>query len=66
MSHRVWHTYSGMAHITLKHGIEQAIRARIPEVGEILDTTDHASGSNPHYAPSGMSPADPTFGLDIL
>jgi Fe/S biogenesis protein NfuA len=55
-----------MAHITLKHGIEQAIRARIPEVGEILDTTDHASGSNPHYAPSGMSPADPTFGLDIL
>jgi len=44
----------GMAHITLKHGIEQAIRARIPEVGEILDTTDHASGSNPYYAPSGM------------
>lgn len=44
----------GMAHITLKHGIEQAIRARIPEVGEILDTTDHASGSNPYYAPAGM------------
>jgi Fe-S cluster biogenesis protein NfuA len=44
----------GMAHITLKHGIEQAIRARIPEVGEILDTTDHASGSNPYYAPPGM------------
>ena len=44
----------GMAHITLKHGIEQAIRDRIPEVGEILDTTDHASGSNPYYAPSGM------------
>ncbi len=44
----------GMAHITLKHGIEQAIRARIPEVGEILDTTDHASGANPYYAPAGM------------
>jgi Fe-S cluster biogenesis protein NfuA len=44
----------GMAHITLKHGIEQAIRTRIPEVGEILDTTDHASGSNPYYAPTGM------------
>lgn len=44
----------GMAHITLKHGIEQAIRARIPEVGEILDTTDHASGANPYYAAAGM------------
>ena len=43
-----------MAHITPKHGIEQAIRAHIPEVGEIIDTTDHASGSNSYYAPSGM------------
>jgi Fe-S cluster biogenesis protein NfuA len=44
----------GMAHITLKHGIEQVIRQRIPEVGEILDTTDHASGANPYYAPAVM------------
>lgn len=42
----------GMANVTLKQGVEQSIREEIPEVGEILDTTDHASGRNPYYAPS--------------
>lgn len=42
----------GMANVTLKQGIERSIRETIPEVGEILDTTDHASGRNPYYAPS--------------
>ncbi len=42
----------GMADVTLKQGVEIAIRAEIPEVGEIMDTTDHASGNNPYYAPS--------------
>jgi Fe-S cluster biogenesis protein NfuA len=42
----------GMADVTLKQGIEKAIRAAIPEVGDILDATDHASGRNPYYAPS--------------
>lgn len=37
------------ASMTLKMGIEKAIREQIPEVGEILDTTDHASGRNPYY-----------------
>jgi len=37
------------ASMTLKMGIEKAIREKIPEVGEILDTTDHASGRNPYY-----------------
>src|SRR2546425_435141 len=32
----------GMADVTLKQGIEVEIRAAVPEVGEILDTTDHA------------------------
>jgi Fe/S biogenesis protein NfuA len=32
--------------------VEIAIRSEIPEVGEIMDTTDHASGDNPYYAPS--------------
>ena len=36
---------------TLKQGVEQAIRSKIPEVGEILDVTDHAGGKNPYYAP---------------
>lgn len=37
------------AGMTLKLGIERVIREQIPEVGEILDTTDHASGRNPYY-----------------
>jgi len=42
----------GMADVTLKQGVEIAIRSEIPEVGEIMDTTDHASGDNPYYSPS--------------
>jgi Fe-S cluster biogenesis protein NfuA len=36
---------------TLKQGVEQAVRAKVPEVVDILDTTDHASGTNPYYSP---------------
>jgi len=42
----------GAADVTLKQGIEKAIRSLAPLVGEILDTTDHAAGRNPYYAPS--------------
>ncbi len=42
----------GQADVTLKFGIENAIRATIPGVGDILDVTDHASGRNPYYTPS--------------
>jgi Fe-S cluster biogenesis protein NfuA len=42
----------GAADVTLKQGIERAIRDLAPSVGEILDTTDHASGRNPYYAPA--------------
>ena len=42
----------GAADITLKQGIERAIRDLAPAVGEILDTTDHASGRNPYYSPA--------------
>lgn len=40
----------GMASVTLREGVEKAIRAKVPEVTEILDTTDHAAGTNPYYA----------------
>jgi len=43
----------GMATATLKQGVEVAIRAAVPEVGDILDTTDHAAGRNPYYAATG-------------
>ncbi len=42
----------GAADVTLRQGIEKAIRGLVPRVGEILDTTDHASGRNPYYSPS--------------
>lgn len=43
----------GSANVTLKQGIERLIREKIPEVGEVLDTTDHAAGRNPYYQPRG-------------
>jgi Fe/S biogenesis protein NfuA len=42
----------GMADVTLKAGIERLIKEEIPEVAEVLDTTDHAAGRNPYYTPS--------------
>ena len=42
----------GMADVTLKQGVEKSIRQAIPNIGAIMDTTDHASGRNPYYAPS--------------
>ena len=42
----------GAADVTLKQGIERAIRDLVPRVGEILDTTDHAAGRNPYYSPA--------------
>lgn len=42
----------GAADVTLKQGIEKAIRELVPRVGEILDTTDHAAGRNPYYSPA--------------
>ena len=39
----------GMVDVTLKQGVEQRIRELIPEVEEIIDTTDHATGENPYY-----------------
>ena len=42
----------GAADVTLKAGIERMIFEEVPEITEVLDTTDHASGDNPYYAPS--------------
>lgn len=41
----------GSAEATLKQGIETSIRDRLPEIDEIIDVTDHASGASPYYAP---------------
>ena len=41
----------GMATVTLRQGIETALRQAVPGVRGIKDITDHASGKNPYYAP---------------
>ena len=42
----------GMAQVTLTQGIETSLRQAIPEIGNIIDATDHASGSNPYFEAS--------------
>jgi Fe/S biogenesis protein NfuA len=39
----------GMASVTLSQGIEVAILDAVPEITEVIDVTDHASGDNPYY-----------------
>ena len=38
---------------TLREGVERMLRAALPQIGEIVDVTDHAAGSNPFYAQRG-------------
>ena len=40
----------GLVDVTLKEGIETRIREAIPEIIEVVDTTDHETGANPFYA----------------
>lgn len=40
----------GMARVTLKQGVEKMLREAIPDLGQVIDITDHASGTNPFYA----------------
>ena len=48
----------GMADVTLRQGIEVMIKEAAPQIRQILDTTDHAAGTNPFYeaSKSGESP----------
>lgn len=38
--------------VTLRHGVEVAVRAAVPEIVAIVDTTDHAAGTNPYFQPA--------------
>jgi Fe/S biogenesis protein NfuA len=51
----------GMADVTLKQGIEALITEEVPGIRQVVDSTDHAIGTNPFYEPSkgggrGQSP----------
>lgn len=35
--------------VTLKQGVETAVRAAVPQISAIVDVTDHDAGENPYY-----------------
>jgi len=51
----------GLAAVTLRAGIEKAIKKAVPEVKEIIDVTAHEQGEDPYYAAeaAGASPFTP-------
>jgi Fe/S biogenesis protein NfuA len=38
--------------VTLRQGIEVAIKAAVPQITQVVDTTDHAAGMNPYFQPA--------------
>lgn len=38
--------------VTLRQGIEVAIKAAVPEITRVIDSTDHAAGQNPYFQPA--------------
>jgi Fe/S biogenesis protein NfuA len=38
--------------VTLRQGVEVALREAVPEIVAVVDSTDHAAGTNPYYQPS--------------
>jgi len=38
-----------VSQVTLRQGLEVMVRSVVPEILDIVDTTDHASGKNPFY-----------------
>ena len=48
----------GMADVTLRQGVEVRIKETVPDIRAVVDTTDHAGGTNPYYrgAVPGASP----------
>ncbi len=35
--------------VTVKNGIEALMKQKCPEITEVVDLTDHATGENPYY-----------------
>lgn len=48
----------GLSKVTLKRGVVEAIKNNVPEIREVVDTTDHASGTNPYYKPEEVEAAE--------
>ncbi len=43
----------GMSEVTLRQGVETAIKAAVPEITEVFDVTDHDAGGDPFYRRNG-------------
>ena len=41
----------GMADVTLKQGVEVAIKDNVPSIVAVMDTTEHGDGKNPYFQP---------------
>ncbi len=42
-----------MSQATLRNGIELRLKEEFPEITEIVDVTDHATGANPYFSAAG-------------
>ena len=40
----------GMVDVTLREGVVAQIQQEVPEVQDVIDTTDHTAGTDPYYA----------------
>ena len=49
----------GMVDVTLKQGVQVMIKEAVPELKDVLDTTDHAAGTNPYYQDPGAGAESP-------
>jgi Fe/S biogenesis protein NfuA len=49
----------GMVDVTLKQGVQVMIKEAVPELKDVLDTTDHAAGTNPYYQEPSASAESP-------
>ena len=38
------------ASVTLRQGVKKTLREQVPGVGDIVDVSDHAAGTNPYFA----------------
>ncbi len=40
----------GMVDVTLREGVVAQIQQEVPDIQDVVDTTDHAAGTDPYYA----------------
>ena len=51
----------GMASVTLTQGVEALLKQTYPQIEAVVDTTNHAGGSNPYYQPAKGAPGASPF-----